>query len=141
LLNPSALGPGVADLVKIMVERYVKITGSKDIPPHCSMGFGSTWTMLQTVMPVAIQKFGGVDAEAIRKAALEVDIPAGGTVQGFGVKFAAPGTPMAGQNERSEMALMQYFPTAPEERVVGPANFKTADPVVPLPSSSPYAMT
>jgi branched-chain amino acid transport system substrate-binding protein len=141
LLNPSALGPGVADLVKIMVERYVKATGSKDVPPHCSMGFGSTWTMLQTVMPAAIQKFGGVDAEAIRKAALEVDIPAGGTVQGFGVKFAQPGSPMAGQNERSEMALMQYFPTAPEERVVGPANFKTADPVLPLPSSSPYAMS
>jgi branched-chain amino acid transport system substrate-binding protein len=141
LLNAGSLGPGVADLVKIMVERYVKITGSQNVPPHCSMGFGSTWTMLQTVMPSAIQKFGGVDAEAIRKAALEVDIPAGGTVQGFGVKFAQPGTPMAGQNERSEMALMQYFPTAPEERVVGPANFKTADPVVPLPSSSPYAMT
>ncbi len=141
LLNPSALGPGVADLVKTMVDRYVKATNSKDVPPHCSMGFGSTWTLLQTVMPVAIQKYGGVDAEAIRKAALEVDIPAGGTVQGFGVKFAAPGTPMAGQNERSQMALMQYFPTAPEERVVGPAAFKTADPVLPLPSSSPYAMT
>jgi hypothetical protein len=39
------------------------------------------------------------------------------------------------------MGLMQYFPTAPEERIVGPATFKTADPVLPLRSSSPYAMT
>ncbi|HKF72546.1 MAG TPA: ABC transporter substrate-binding protein [Stellaceae bacterium] len=141
LINPSALGPGVADLVKIMVERFVKATNLKDVPPHTSMGFGSTWALLQTVMPVAIQKYGGVDAEAIRKAALEVDIPAGGTVQGFGVKFAAPGSPLAGQNERSIMALTQYFPTEPEERVVGPASFKTTEAVLPLPSSSPYAMT
>jgi len=141
LINPKALGPGVPDLVKTMVERFVKATNIQDAPPHCSMGFGGTWTLLQSVMPIAIQKFGGVDAEAIRKAALEVDIPAGGTVQGFGVKFAAPGSPLAGQNERSEMGLMQYFPTPPEERVVGPANFKTADPVVPLPASSPYAMS
>jgi branched-chain amino acid transport system substrate-binding protein len=141
LINPSALGPGVPDLVKIMVERFVKATGIKDAPPHTSMGFGGTWTLLQGVMPIAIQKYGGVDAEAIRKAALEVDIPAGGTVQGFGVKFAAPGSPLAGQNERSEMGLMQYFPTAPEERIVGPASFKTADAVLPLPKSSPYAMS
>jgi len=141
LINPSALGPGVADLVKIMVERFVKATNIQDAPPHCSMGFGGTWTLLQSVMPIAIQKYGGVDAEAIRKAALEVDIPAGGSVQGFGVKFAAPGSQLAGQNERSQMGLMQYFPTPPEERIVGPANFKTADPVVPLPSSSPYAMS
>ena len=141
LINPSAFAPGVQDLVKIMVDRFVKQTSIKDVPPHCSMGFGGTWTLLQSVMPVAIQKYGGVDAEAIRKAALEVDIPAGGTVQGFGVKFAAPGSTLAGQNERSVTGVMQYFPTAPEERVVGPVAFKTEDPVVPLPSSSPYAMT
>jgi branched-chain amino acid transport system substrate-binding protein len=141
LINPKAMGPGVEDLVKIMVERYVKQANVKDVPPHCSMGFGGTWTLLQHVMPVAIEKFGGVDPEAIRKAALEVDIPAGGTVQGFGVKFFGPGTPMAGQNERSICATMQYFPTAPEERVVGPASFRTADPVVPLPKTSPYAMS
>ena len=141
LINPSAFQPGVADLIKIMVERFIKQTNIKDVPPHCSMGFGSTWTLLNSVMPIAIQKFGGVDAEAIRKAALEVDIPPGGTVQGFGVKFAPPGSELAGQNERSVIAVMQYFPTAPEERVVGPDSFKTNDPVVPLPNSSPYAMT
>ncbi len=141
LLDPKTLGPGVGDLIKTMVERYVKVTGSNDIPPHCSMGFGGTWTLLQYVMPIAIQKYGGVDAEAIRKAALEVDIAPGGTVQGFGVKFAAPGTPLAGQNERSVPGVMQYFPTPPEERIVGPVAFRTTDPVLPLPGSSPYAMS
>src|ERR1700752_2801239 len=51
LINPSALVEGVADLVKIMVERFVAATNIKDVPPHCSMGFGSTWTLLQSVMP------------------------------------------------------------------------------------------
>jgi branched-chain amino acid transport system substrate-binding protein len=141
VLDPKTLGPGVGDLVKTMVERYVKTTGSNDIPPHCSMGFGSTWTLLQYVMPVAIEKYGGVDAEAIRKAALEVDIPEGGTVQGFGVKFNPPGSELAGQNGRSIPVVMQYFPMAPESRVVWPSSIKTSDSVLPLPSSSPYAMS
>ena len=38
-------------------------------------------------------------ADALRKAALEVDIPEGGTMLGFGVKFAGEGSPMAGQND------------------------------------------
>ena len=44
----------------------------------------------------------------MRKAALDVDIPLGGTMQGYGVKFCPPDTPMAGQNERSMPVVMQY---------------------------------
>lgn len=141
ILNPKTLAPGMGDLIKIMVERYVKMSGSKDIPPHCSMGFNQTWLLLQNVLPVAIQKYGGVDPEAIRKAALDVDIPPGGTIQGYGVKFYPPGTPLAGQNERSTPVVMQYIPSMPQTAVVWPSNIKTADPVLPLPKSSPYAMS
>jgi branched-chain amino acid transport system substrate-binding protein len=123
-----------------MVERYVKMSGSQDVPPHCSMGFNQTWLLLQYVMPIAIQKYGGVDPEAIRKAALEVDIPAGGTIQGYGVKFYPPGTPLSGQNERSTPVVMQYIPNLPTS-VVWPTPIRTHDPVLPLPASSPYAMS
>jgi branched-chain amino acid transport system substrate-binding protein len=140
LLDPKTLAPGMGDLIKTMVERYVKITGSQDVPPHCSMGFNQTWLLLQYVLPVAIQKYGGVDPEAIRKAALEVDIPAGGTIQGYGVKFYPPGTPLAGQNERSTPVVMQYIPALPTS-VVWPTAIRTHDPVLPLPASSPYAMS
>ena len=44
------------------------------------------------MLPRAIKKHGGYDPEALRKAALETDIPEGGTVQGYGVKFFPPGT-------------------------------------------------
>ena len=46
-------------------------------------------------MAQAIKKHGGYDPEALRKAALETDIAEGGTIQGYGVKFFPPGTPMA----------------------------------------------
>src|SRR5467141_3093003 len=138
LLNPASLAPGLGDLIKVMVERYKAKTGATDVPPHCSMGFNQTWVLLNNVLPVAKEKYGGFDAEAVRKAALDVDIPPGGTIQGYGVKFYPPGTPLAGQNERSTPAVMQY--SGEHTTVVWPPNIKTHDPVLPLPASSTYAM-
>ncbi len=138
LLDPKTLAPELGDLIKTMVERYKAKTGAKEVPPHCSMGFNQSWILLQTVLPIAIEKYGGADAEAVRKAALDVDIPPGGTIQGYGVKFFPPGTPMSGQNERSTPVVMQY--TKDATTVVWPGNIKTAEPVLPLPASSPYAL-
>jgi branched-chain amino acid transport system substrate-binding protein len=138
LLNPASLAPGLGDLVKTMVERYKAKTGANDVPPHCSMGFNQTWVLLNNVLPVAKEKYGGFDAEAVRKAALDVDIPPGGTIQGYGVKFYRPGTQLAGQNERSTPVVMQN--AGEHISVVWPSNIKTQDPVLPLPSSSIYAM-
>jgi branched-chain amino acid transport system substrate-binding protein len=138
LLDPKTLAPGLGDLIKIMVERYRAKTGAKEVPPHVSMGFNQTWILLQNVLPIAIEKHGGTDPEAIRKAALEIDIPPGGTIQGYGVKFFPPDTVMSGQNERSTPVVMQY--TKDATTVVWPSNIKTAEPVLPLPSASPYAL-
>ncbi len=138
LLDAGKLAPGLGDLIKIMVERYQAKTGAKDVPPHVSMGFNQTWILLQHVLPVAIQKYGGTDAEAIRKAALDVDIPVGGTIQGYGVKFYPPGTPLAGQNERSTPVVMQFVNGA--TKVVWPTAIQNSAPVLPLPNGSPYAM-
>src|SRR3979490_1221625 len=137
LLDASKLAPGIGDLTKPMVERYKTKTGATDVPPHCSMGFNQTWILLNNVLPVAKEKYGGLDPEAVRKAALDVDIPPGGTIQGYGVKFYPPGTPLSGQNERSTPVVMQ---NADEHiSVVWPTNIRTQDPVFPLPKSSIYA--
>src|SRR5215813_2995268 len=138
LLDPAKLAPGIGDLTKTMVERYKAKTSATDVPPHCSMGFNQTWVLLNNVLPVAKEKYGGFDPEAIRKAALDVDIPPGGTIQGYGVKFFPPDTPMAGQNERSTPVVMQN--NGEKITVVWPANIKTQEPVLPLPASSIYAM-
>jgi branched-chain amino acid transport system substrate-binding protein len=138
LLNPASLAPGLGDLTRIMVERYKAKTSAIDVPPHCSMGFNQTWVLLNNVLPVAKEKYGGFDAEAVRKAALDVDIPAGGTIQGYGVKFFPPGTPLSGQNERSTPVVMQN--AGEHISVVWPSNIKTQEAVLPLPASSVYAM-
>jgi branched-chain amino acid transport system substrate-binding protein len=138
LLKPETLAPGMGDLIKIMVERYRAKTNATDVPPHVSMGFNQTWVLLNNVLPIAKEKYGGFDAEAVRKAALDVDIPPGGTIQGYGVKFYPPGTQLAGQNERSTPVVMQY--AGEHITVVWPSNIKTQEPVLPLPASSIYAM-
>jgi branched-chain amino acid transport system substrate-binding protein len=127
----------MGDLINVMVERFKAKTGTIAVPSHCSMGFNQTWVLLNNVLPVAKDKYGGFDAEAIRKAALDVDIPAGGTIQGYGVKFYPPGTPMAGQNERSTPVVMQN--AGERITVVWPTNISTQEPVFPLPKTSVYA--
>jgi branched-chain amino acid transport system substrate-binding protein len=89
------------------------------------------------VLPRAIKKYGGYDADALRKAALDADIPIGGTMQGYGVKFFPAGTPLAGQNERSIAVVMQFVNG--KTSVVWPPQIKTADPVFPLPKGHAYA--
>ena len=137
LLDPAKLAPGIGDLTKTMVERYKTKTGATDIPPHCSMGFNQTWVLLNNVLPVAKEKYGSFDPEAVRKAALDVDIPPGGTIQGYGVKFYPPDTQLSGQNERSTPVVMQN--AGEHISVVWPTNIRTQEPVFPLPKSSVYA--
>jgi branched-chain amino acid transport system substrate-binding protein len=137
LLDAKTLKPGLGDLTAEMVKRYKAETGASEVPPHTSMGFNNTWIFLTDVLPRAIKKYGGYDAEALRKAALDTDIPVGGTIQGYGVKFFEPGTKMAGQNERSTPVVMQFVNG--ETKVVWPSAIKTADPVLPLPKGHAYA--
>src|SRR5438094_7238880 len=68
---------------------------------------------MSEVLPRAIKKHGGIDAEALRKAALEVDLPEGGTMLGFGVKFEGESGPMAGQNDRAFPVILQYVDDKP----------------------------
>ena len=137
LLDPKSLAPGVAELTKILVDRYKQRTGAQEVPTHASMGFNQAWILLNHVLPMAMEKYGGVDPEAIRKAALDVDIPEGGTIQGYGVKFAPPGHPLSGQNLRASPVVHQFVDG--KTFVVWPDKLKTAEPVLPLPKTSPYA--
>jgi branched-chain amino acid transport system substrate-binding protein len=137
LLDPKSLAPGLGAVTAEMIKRYKADVKSDEVPPHVSMGFNQSWIFFTDVLPRAIKKFGGIDAEALRQAALETDIPVGGTIQGYGVKFFPPGTPMSGQNERSSPVVMQY--AGNDTFVVWPSAIKTRDPVLPLPKGHTYA--
>jgi len=136
LLEPKTLKPGVSELIKELQTRYEKVRGPGEMPPHAAMGFNNTWIFLQHVLPTAIKKYGGIDPEALRKAALDVDIPVGGTMQGYGVKFFKDG-PMAGQNERSFVVVMQYVNG--RARIAWPKEVQTTDPVLPFPKGHVFA--
>jgi branched-chain amino acid transport system substrate-binding protein len=137
LLDPKKLAPGLGPLIQEMVKRYKAETKADAVPPHVSMGFNQTWIFLTDVLPRAIKKYGGTDPEALRKAALDSDIPDGGTIQGYGVKFYRPGEEMSGQNERSSPVVMQYINGKTE--VVWPERLRTAEPVLPWPKSHSYS--
>ncbi len=137
LLDAKTLAPGIGDVTAEMVKRYKAETKVSEVPPHASMGFNQQWIFLTDVLPRAIKKHGGFDPEALRKAALETDIPDGGTIQGYGVKFFPPGHQMSGQNERSSPVVMQYIDGV--TKIAWPANLRTVDPVLPFPKGHAYA--
>ncbi|MDH4174670.1 MAG: ABC transporter substrate-binding protein, partial [Betaproteobacteria bacterium] len=137
LLDPKTLKPGLGDLTNEMIKRYRAETKADQIPPHASMGFNQSWIFFTDVLPRAIKKYGGITPEALKKAALETDIPVGGTIQGYGVKFFPPGHQMSGQNERSSPVVMQYIKG--ETKIVWPTPLRTADPVLPLPKGMTYS--
>jgi len=90
------------------------------------------------VLPRAIQKHGGFSADALAAAARETDIPEGGTLQGYGVKFQPPGHPMAGQNLRAIAAVFQVVEGG-LKHVYPPVVASLGNPPVLLPASSPWA--
>ena len=137
LLDPKTLAPGLGDVTKEMVRRYKADVKSDEVPPHLSMGFNQSWIFFTDVLPRAIRNHGGVDSEALRKASMETDIPTGGTIQGYGVKFFPPGHAMAGQNERASPVVMQY--NGQDTFIVWPTAVKTKDAVLPLPRGHSFA--
>ena len=136
MLDWSKLQPGVGDLAKTFLARFQAKHKLSDPPTHASMGFNNTWIFLEHVLKPAVRKTGGMAAEALREAALEVDVPEGGTIQGYGVKFLPPGNSMAGQNERSLAVVMQF--DNGKSKVVWPSSIGVP-PVLPLPAGHAYA--
>jgi branched-chain amino acid transport system substrate-binding protein len=138
LANDKALKPELLPLIKMVGEEYEKARpGTTVRSAHVGMAASNTYVLMTEVLPRAIKKYGGIDADSLRKAALEVNLPEGGTMLGFGVKFAGEGSPMAGQNERAFPVIVQYVDDKPY--VVWPKSLQLREPVLKLPASSPYA--
>jgi branched-chain amino acid transport system substrate-binding protein len=140
LIDAKQLKPGVGELTQEMVRRYKAFEPNipvNNIAPHVSMGFNNMWILLNDVLPRAIQKHGGFSPDALAKAARETDIPEGGTMQGYGVKFLGEGNPMRGQNERAIAAVYQVVEG--QFKHVWPKVIASPNPPVLLPASSPWA--
>ncbi|WP_198083866.1 ABC transporter substrate-binding protein [Variovorax sp. E3] len=104
-LSPEKLSPAARKLREEFHDRYRKTYGA---PPSsiAAPGFESAWMLFKYVLPRA----GKLDAEAIRKAALEVDVPVGTTALGWGLKFTPPNASggHGGQNTRAFIGISQW---------------------------------
>ncbi len=141
LIDPKKLKPGLGDLTQEMLRRYKAFEPTippGQVAPHVSMGFNNMWVLLNDVLPRAIGKHGGFGPEALAKAARETDIPEGGTMQGYGVKFYPVEHAMAGQNMRAIAAVYQVV-DGELKHVYPPVIASLGSPPVVLPASSPWA--
>ena len=136
--NQKALDAKLPPLIKMVGEEYEKAKPGTTIrSAHVGMAASNSYVFFTEVLPRAIKKYGGVDAEALRKAALEVDLPEGGTMLGFGVKFAGEDSPIAGQNLRASPVITQYIDD--KSYVVWPKSQAQREAVLPFPAGTTYS--
>ena len=136
--NQKALDQKLPPLIKMVGDEYDKAKPGTTIrSAHVGMAASNTYVFFTEVLPRAIKKYGGIDAEALRKAALEVDLPEGGTMLGFGVKYAGEGSPIAGQNLRASPVVVQYVDD--KSYVVWPKSQAQRDAVIPFPAGTVYS--
>lgn len=134
LIDKSKLVPEAYELnqkaLKTLKDKYNDTNPSG----YFSLAFVNTYLLLDKVIPLAIEKYGEVTAESVRKAALEIDIPEKSLGLGYGVKFAPPGDEYAGQNIKAFACAMQY--ANGKSSIVWPDSFKTIEPVIPFSKDS-----
>jgi ABC-type branched-subunit amino acid transport system substrate-binding protein len=136
--NQKALKPELPPMIKMVGDAYMKLKPDTVImSPHLGMAASNTYVFLYDVLPRAITKYGGITADDLRQAAMDTDIPDGGTMLGFGVKFEGPDAAMSGQNDRAYPVVIQYIDD--KSYVVWPKAQQQREPVLKLPASSPYA--
>jgi branched-chain amino acid transport system substrate-binding protein len=136
--NPKTLDPKLLPVIRMVGEEYDKLQPGVAIrSAHVGIGASNAYVFLDDVLPRAIKKYGGVDPEALRKAALDTDIPEGGTMLGFGVRFYRDGDRFAGQNERSYPVILQYIDD--KSYVVWPKSQMQRETVLPLPAGTTYS--
>ncbi len=134
----KALDAELVPIVKMVGEEYLKARPDTVLKSaHVGMAASNTYLFMTKVLPRAIKVHGGIDADSLRKAALELDVADGGTMLGFGVKFQPPEGDMAGQNTRAYPVVVQYVDD--KSYVVWPKALQQRAPVLTLPDTSPYA--
>lgn len=113
----SNLDPEMQELIQDFQKRFEEKQGYA--PPTVGyLEWQALWVLLNDVIKVS---GGASDVEAMKKAAMAIDIPNGKLPAGYGVKFDKKG-----QNERPVLAAMQWqdgvlIPIYPEALKVGEA--------------------
>ncbi len=137
ILDKKKLEPEAGKLIDEFLKRVKEKYNDSNPTTHYTDGCFHTWCVFNEVMPLALKKYGEINAETLRKAFLEVDYPTRKDPRGWGAKFAPPDHEFAGQNLRAPGTLMQWV--GGKEYIVWPKEMQTVDPKLPIPKDSPLA--
>ncbi len=124
-ISPAALSPAGRKLLAAAVSSYQRYNHAVMSIPAVA-GFVGAWTLLHDVLP---NVSGAITPDSIRVAALKVDVPAGDSINGGGVRFGADGTLDEGQNTRAA-AVVGQWQAVQDMRVVYPSAYATAKPIL-----------
>lgn len=100
-INPAHVGDiGAKKFYELYQEMFKEMPKGGPYSVPCYMSFMALMDVLK--------KAGSTEAEAIRKAAVDIDIPDGKTLSGYGMKFYPPGHKRAGLNMRAYWYMQQW---------------------------------
>jgi branched-chain amino acid transport system substrate-binding protein len=120
----GVLEPEARTLLDAARRAYTSATGEGDLPIPAVAGFVGGWVLFHDVLPVA---GGRVTSDRVRTVAYGLDIPNGTEINGGGVRFAPPGSPDAGQNQRT-VSVVGQWQAVNTMRTVFPAAFAVSAP-------------
>ena len=123
-INRAALSPSGRALLAKAVAEYSRIRHSAMSIPGMA-GFVGGWTLFHDVLPNVA---GSMTPDAIRTAALAVDVPVGDEINGGGVQFGQDGALDQGQNTRAA-AVVGQWQAVQQMRIVYPKEYATASPL------------
>jgi branched-chain amino acid transport system substrate-binding protein len=129
-VQSAAVSPaGLALLVKAR-SQYANDNGGASMSIPAVAGFVGGWTLFHDVLA---GMSGAMTSDSIRSAALSVDVPVGGSINGGGVRFGGAGTLDEGQNTRAAAVVGQWQAIG-VMRTVYPMAYATGSPIQ-MPSS------
>ena len=129
-ISSAALSPAGQALLAKAQAAYARNNKGAAMSIPAVAGFVGAWTLLHDVLG---NTTGAVTPDAIRTAALAVDVPVGDEINGGGVKFGPAGSLDQGQNTRAAAVVGQWQGVM-NMQIVYPAAFATASPLPLSPS-------
>jgi hypothetical protein len=124
-ISSAALSPAGAALLAKARVAYAAANGGASMEIPAVAGFVGGWALFHDVLPALP---GAATADAIRTAALAVNVPAGDAINGGGVRFAGSGSLDEGQNTRAAAVVGQWQAVG-EMRIVFPPAYATGSPI------------
>jgi branched-chain amino acid transport system substrate-binding protein len=128
-ISAAALSPAGRALLAKAQAAYAKANGGAAMSIPAVAGFVGAWTFVHDVLG---RMSGQITPDAIRSAALTVDVPVGDEINGGGVRFGPAGSLDEGQNTRAA-AVVGQWQGVNNMQIVWPSAYATAKPL-PLPS-------